>query len=319
MNVIQVDGVSKNYVVRKKRNKEVIAAVNNLSFSIKKGEIFGLLGPNGAGKTTTIKMLISLLKPTTGRITVLGHDVEKEDKLIKDKMNFMFGGERGLYERLTLREYLLYFSVLYKLDNSTSEQRINNLIKQVGLETNENQKIYTFSKGMKQRVHLARCLLNKPKVIFLDEPTIGLDPIAAKKIRNIIKDLAKKEDITILITTHYMAEAEEMCDRIAIIYSGELKVLDTPDNIKINHFSKHIYELVCNVDYLENFKLVYRDANYHSIQKVNEKIYTILFQSNEELSESDLKRIGPLLSFKKKPVSLEDAYTNIIGSGDNND
>ena len=225
-----------------KREKKIVPALRGISFSVKKGEIFGLLGPNGAGKTTTIKILTTLLAPTSGSAYVLGHKSFGDEKDLRKKINFIFGGERSLYWRLSAYDNLRYFSDLYKIDLKTQKKRIPKLLELVGLTDKRNYKVETLSKGMKQRLQIARGLINDPEVLFLDEPTIGLDPSGAAVLRKIIKDLANSGK-TILLTTHYMQEADDLCDRIGIIDKGLLIDLDTPENLK-SKYKKNTLEEV---------------------------------------------------------------------------
>ncbi len=211
--------------------KKSIEALKGVSFNVNNGEIFGLLGPNGAGKTTTIKILTTLLAPTSGEAKVLGHNCFGEEKYIRGSINFIFGGERGLYWRLSAVENLKYFGDLYKIPSNILNNKIKELITLVGLEGRENEKVEGYSKGMKQRLQIARGLINDPKILFLDEPTLGLDPVGAKDLRNIIMQL-KNEGKTILLTTHYMYEADELCDRVAIINDGHILALGTPIELK---------------------------------------------------------------------------------------
>ncbi len=221
-NIIDVKGLKRSFKTSKNGEFE---AIKGIEFSVKEGEIFGLLGPNGAGKTTTIKILTTMLAPSEGSVKVLGFDTFHEAKKVREHINFVFGGERSLYWRLSARDNLAYFADLYKIPRKAQNELIENLIQRVGLSEFIDKKVETFSKGMKQRLQIARSLLNNPKIIFLDEPSIGLDPIGAKELRELIKELAK-DGITILLTTHYMPEAEELCNRIAIIKKGELLALD---------------------------------------------------------------------------------------------
>lgn len=213
------------------RKNKIIEALKGVSFKVNRGEIFGLLGPNGAGKTTTIKILTTLLAPTSGEAKIFGYNCFGDEKFIRDKINFIFGGERGLYWRLSAHENLQYFGDLYKVPGRTLKQRIPELIKSVGLEGRENEKVENYSKGMKQRLQIARGLINDPEILFLDEPTIGLDPVGAKELRRIVLKL-KKEGKTIMLTTHYMQEADELCDRIAVINNGEIIDMGTTKQLK---------------------------------------------------------------------------------------
>ncbi len=210
--------------------KEVVA-VDDVSFEVAPGELFGLLGPNGAGKTTTVKMLTTLLIPTAGTAQVLGYDVVKDAKMVQRRIGFIFGGERGLYWRLSAIDNLRYFASLYHVDPAVTKKRIPYLLDLVGLHDRGDEKVGGYSRGMKQRLHVARTLLHDPEILFLDEPTIGLDPVGARDFRQVIRDL-QSERKTILLTTHYMFEADALCQRVAVINQGRIVALDTPDNLK---------------------------------------------------------------------------------------
>jgi ABC-2 type transport system ATP-binding protein len=216
-------------IFRKKR--EVVEAVKGISFDVDHGELFGLVGPNGAGKTTTIKMLTTLLTPTSGTAKVLGYDIVKDVMNIRRRIGIIFGGERGLYYRVSGRENLRYFGDLYGVPMSKRDKRIDDLLGMVGLSERADQRVEGYSRGMKQRLHIAKGLINDPELIFMDEPTIGLDPEAARETRAMIKGLVEKGK-TILLTTHYMFEADELCQRIAVISNGEIVALDSPSELK---------------------------------------------------------------------------------------
>lgn len=231
-NVVEVYNLKRDYTgITGLSKKKSINALKGISFQVKKGEIFGLLGPNGAGKTTTIKILTTLLAPSFGEAKVLGFKCFGEESKIRPRINFIYGGERSLYWRLSAQDNLFYFGDLYKIPSKILKNRIPHLLDLVGLKGREHEKVEGYSKGMKQRLQIARGLINDPEILFLDEPTIGLDPVGAKDLRNIIASL-KKQGKTILLTTHYMYEADELCDRIAIINNGELIALDTSTGLK---------------------------------------------------------------------------------------
>lgn len=217
--IVEVKELTRTFSSLGKSQKSV-EALKGISFSIEEGEIFGLLGPNGAGKSTMIKILTTMLLPTSGVVKVMGLDVSTEEKEIRKKINFVFGGERSLYWRLSARDNLAYFADIYRIPKKEQNNLIEHSLVSVGLLDVQNQRVETFSKGMKQRLQIARSLLNKPKIIFLDEPSIGLDPVGARDLRILIRKLAQ-QGTTVLLTTHYMPEAEELCDRIAVINKGE--------------------------------------------------------------------------------------------------
>jgi ABC-2 type transport system ATP-binding protein len=214
----------------RRRLKEV-EAVRGVSFAIEEGELFGLLGPNGAGKTTTIKMLITLLLPTSGSARVLGLDVVKNAQEVRKRIGYVFGGERGVYERLSGYDNLRYFAELYGVPPKVQKPRIEELLELVGLKGREHERAEGYSRGMKQRLHVARGLLHDPEVLFLDEPTIGLDPVGARELRSTIASLTAGGK-TVLLTTHYMFEADALCDRIAVISKGKIVAEGTPADLK---------------------------------------------------------------------------------------
>jgi ABC-2 type transport system ATP-binding protein len=233
--VVVVEGrdLVRTYLSRSglKRTQTSVEAVKGVSFEIAAGELFGLLGPNGAGKTTIIKMLTTLLLPTSGVARVLGYDVATKPQEVRKQVGYVFGGDRGLYDRLTGIENLRYFADLYRVAPSVRESRIAELLELVGLAGRERERVERYSRGMKQRLHIARGLLHDPPVVFLDEPTIGLDPVGARELRLLIRNLVDAGK-TLLLTTHYMFEADELCDRIAVIDHGRIVAEGTPDELK---------------------------------------------------------------------------------------
>ena len=214
-----------------RRRAKEIEAVRGIDFHVAEGDLFGLLGPNGAGKTTTIKMLITLLIPTAGSARVLGLDVVRDALAVRRRIGYVFGGERGVYERLSGYDNLRYFAELYGVPAREQRKRIEGLLELVGLKGREHERAEGYSRGMKQRLHVARGLLHDPEVIFLDEPTIGLDPVGARDVRATIASLTEAGK-TVLLTTHYMFEADALCDRIAVISRGEIVAEGTPAQLK---------------------------------------------------------------------------------------
>jgi len=231
---IQARSLRKTYVTASgilRRTKTARDALRGVDLSIERGELFGLLGPNGAGKTTMVKILTTLLLPTSGTATVLGLDVVHDEWHVRRRIGFVFGGDRGLYWRLSGLDNLRYFADLYRVPPDVSRKRIPMLLERLGLAGRERERVELYSRGMKQRLHLARGLLNDPEVLFLDEPTIGLDPVGARDLRVIVRELADAGK-TIFLTTHYMFEADAICDRIAVIKSGGIVAEGTPSSIK---------------------------------------------------------------------------------------
>lgn len=220
-----------------RRSTKDVLAVDGISFVVPPGELFGLLGPNGAGKTTTVKMLTTLLLPTSGTARVSTFDVIDQPQEVRKRIGFIFGGERGLYWRLSGLDNLRYFASLYHVEPKVAKQRIPRLLELVGLSDRADEKVEGYSRGMKQRLHVARTLLHDPEILFLDEPTIGLDPVGARQLRQVIREM-QQAGKTILLTTHYMFEADALCDRIGVIDKGKIVALDTPDGLK-----KHVSDL----------------------------------------------------------------------------
>src|SRR5918911_3899355 len=209
MNVIGVTDVRRTYRSRSgifSRRAIVTEALQGISFEVERGELFGLLGPNGAGKTTMIKVLTTLLLPTSGSVRVLGYDVRREARKIRGRIGYVFGGERGLYDRLSALDNLRYFADLYGVDPRSQRGRIGDVLELVGLTGRERERVEGYSRGMRQRLHIARGLLHDPPVVFLDEPTIGVDPVGARELRATIASLTEAGK-TVLLTTHYMFEA----------------------------------------------------------------------------------------------------------------
>ncbi|QSZ66369.1 ATP-binding cassette domain-containing protein [Methanofollis aquaemaris] len=206
-------------------------AVDAISFAIRKGEIFGLLGPNGAGKTTTISMLATMLRPTSGRATVDGHDILTDEDGVRRSIGIVFQ-DQTLDEELTAYENMDFHGRLYRIPKDLRERRIAELMDLVGLGEKMDQQVKTFSGGMKRRLEIARGLLHRPAVLFLDEPTLGLDPQTRNHLWAYIEQMNTEEGITIILTTHYMEEADRLCDRVAIIDHGRIIAMDTPENLK---------------------------------------------------------------------------------------
>jgi ABC-2 type transport system ATP-binding protein len=221
MNAIEVRELTRDY--------SGLRAIDHITFTVEAGEIFGFLGPNGAGKTTTIKVLTGQLRPTSGSAEVSGCDVVEERQRLKPKIGVVFEYQ-NLYERLSARDNLVFSARLYGVPKG----RVDSVLGQVGLTDRARDRIKEYSNGMKQRLLIARALLHEPEVLFLDEPTRGLDPNVAREIRSIVADLAR-QGVTVFLTTHYMEEADQLSDRVAIIDQGRIVALDTPAQLKAIH------------------------------------------------------------------------------------
>jgi ABC-2 type transport system ATP-binding protein len=215
----------------KREPKQLFTAVDGVSLQIERGEIFGLLGPNGAGKSTTIRMLCTLLEPTSGMARVSGFDIVKQANEVRRNLGTVLAGERSIYWKLSGRENLEYFAALYHIPPAIAKKRVEELIERMELKERANELVEKYSTGMRQRIAISKALLARPPILLLDEPTLGLDPQAARNLRELIVDL-QKEDHTILLTTHYMEEADLLSDRIGIIDTGKIIALDTPAGLK---------------------------------------------------------------------------------------
>jgi ABC-2 type transport system ATP-binding protein len=225
-----------------RRHRLEIEAVRGISLRVEPGELFGLLGPNGAGKTTTIRVLCTLLLPTSGKVNVLGLDVVAHPRDVRRQIGYVFGGDRGLYDRLSALDNLRYFADLYALEPRLQRRRIEEVMELVGLQGRGKERVEGFSRGMRQRLHLARGLLHDPPVLFFDEPTIGVDPVGAREVRQLVQELARSGK-TILLTTHYMFEADSLCNRIAVISKGEIVAEGTPDQLKAGATARTVVEI----------------------------------------------------------------------------
>src|SRR4051812_16697420 len=245
MAAIEVHELCRTYrtwkgIVRRRRSE--VEALRGISFEVESGELFGLLGPNGAGKTTTIKILTTLLLPSSGTARVLGFDPGSQPREIRGRIGHVFGGDRGLYDRLSALDNLRYFGDLYRVPVREKRARIDELLELVGLKGRERERVETYSRGMRQRLHIARGLLHDPEVLFLDEPTIGLDPVGAREVRETIAGL-RSQGKTILLTTHYMYEADELCQRIAVIADGRFVAAGTPAELKSRVLDRTVIEI----------------------------------------------------------------------------
>ncbi|MEU4118305.1 ABC transporter ATP-binding protein [Kitasatospora sp. NPDC028055] len=229
---IEVRGLTRTYPKGRRRGEagQVVTALRGLDLDVERGEIRGLLGPNGAGKTTLVKILSTVLLPTAGTATVLGLDVAADARALRRRIGIVFGGERGLYGRLTARENLDYWAALYGVAGRDRAAKVTALLERVGLGDRADTQVDRMSRGMKQRLHLARGLVGDPELLFLDEPTVGMDPVAAREFRSLVGEL-RAEGRTILLTTHDMHEAEAVCDRVTLVDRGQVIGTEAPAEV----------------------------------------------------------------------------------------
>jgi ABC-2 type transport system ATP-binding protein len=305
---------SQEGVLLKKKKK--VVAVDHVTFTVNEGELFGLLGPNGAGKTTTIKMLTTLLVPTEGDAYIKGWHIVTDAQKIRSNINVIFGGERGLYVRLSGKDNLRYFSDLYGIPSSVQEERIPDLLQLVGLEEHADKKVENYSRGMKQRLHIARGLINDPPIIFMDEPTMGLDPEGARTLRTIIKELASKKK-TIFLTTHYMFEADELCDRIALLKEGKILTIDTPKSFKGKVSDVTVIEIEGHTIPLEIIRKIESHAQVKMVtttEKDMNKIVQIHTVPSTDIVMEILQELNTLhlSNILIREPTLEDAYIKMM-------
>ena len=279
-----------------------LVAVNNISFSVEKGEIFGFLGPNGAGKSTTMMIFTTLLKPTSGKALIAGFDVTKDAKQVRENIGFV-QQETTVDEYLTGRENLLLQAKLNHIPKNEINTRIDEVLDLIELSDKQDQAVVTYSGGMRKRLDIAGGLLHHPKVLFLDEPTVGLDIQTRRKIWQYIKKIHVEFEMTIFVTTHYMEEADSLCDRIGIMDHGKIQVIDTPKNMK-NALGNEIISLVIDTNnnhdsFLEELKKI------EFIKKINEdNLKLTLFTSNGTEVIPEIFQISSKLDIKINSISL---------------
>ena len=281
MNAIEVEKLTRAF--------NSLKAVDNISFSVQSGEIFGFLGHNGAGKTTTIRMLSGQLLPTSGHARVAGCDVITEQRRLKPLIGVV-SEHQNLYERMSGRENLEFAVRLYGQDI----RRVDETLRQVGLLERAGDNVRKYSNGMKQRLLIARALLHHPQVLFLDEPSRGLDPVVGREIRRLILDLSE-QGVTIFLTTHYMEEADQLCDRVAFLSEGRIVALDTPNNLKVAH-GQNLVKVTLNDGQSFNIGFDAPDAGKQLEKLVNEGHVRTLHSAEATLEEVFIQIAGRELS-----------------------
>ncbi len=304
-----------------KKQKREVVALDGISFSVDRGELFGVLGPNGAGKTTTIKILATLLSPTSGRAWVAGVDVVADPKGVRHHIGMVSGGETSGYGLLTIEENLWMFSQFYGLDTKVARARIKELLGVVGLADRSRTKIYHLSTGMRQKMNFVRGFLTEPEILFLDEPTLGLDVQTAHTLRGFVSNwLDEHRDRTILLTTHAMHEADELCDRVAIIDKGRILACDAPGALKRGLQRDAIFRLrIADLDdpraAIEGQPGVSRFSQ--TLLDDCAEVDAILADDGAltQVLASVQASGGRLLSLEKREPTLEDVFLHIVGHG----
>ena len=292
-------------------------AVDHVTFNVKKSEIFGLLGPNGAGKTTTIRMLSTLTRPTEGSAKIGGYDIVKQDNKVRQLIGLV-SEKMIMYDRLTAKENLSFFGKLYNIPKTILNQRIDELLDLVQLTQWKDSKVGTFSTGMKQRINVVRALLNLPQVLFLDEPTLGLDPQSTVEVREFIKKINQENKTTIILTTHMMNEADILCDRIGIIDHGKIASLDTPTNLKksISGINTTILtleianltpNLISTLRGLESVETISQENTNHL------KIHAHGEGAFDTIIDTIRTKNGNIISIQNIQPTLEDVFLHITG------
>jgi ABC-2 type transport system ATP-binding protein len=324
---IETKGVGRIYKLRgpkKKGDAKTLVALESVDLEVSRGEIFGLLGPNGAGKTTLIKILCTLLLPSSGTACVDGLDVTRDIQEVRRRISMVSGGETSGFGLLTVEENLWMFARFYGLENAVAKQRIDALMEIVGIANRKRTKISDLSTGLRQKMNFIRGFISDPNVVFLDEPTLGLDVTAARDVRSFIKDWMRDHpDRTILLTSHYMQEIDEMCGRVAIIDKGKVLACDTPSNLK----QRLQREAVFNLKVSPIGPRPSPDAMIESVPGVRRvsvaeqnghNDLSLILESEEVLSGvlAHLgKRGSSLISLEKREPTLEDVFIQLVGRG----
>ena len=311
--MIEVKNVTKKY--------GKFVAVDDISFTINEGEIIGLLGPNGAGKSTTMNMLTGFIEQTDGEIIINGYDMLKKPKKAKKEIGYMPEGV-PLYTDLTVKEFVTYMSEIKNVDRKERKEKVQKIIEQTGLKDVEKKLVKNLSRGYKQRVSMAGALVGEPKILILDEPTVGLDPKQITEIRNLIKELGKTH--TIILSSHILSEVSQICNKVIIINKGKIVAVDTPENLEEKVSSKNcIYVTVeDNENKMENVKEKIKEITKLELLENNEdgtKQYMIESEENTDLRKTLFTELAKenitIFEMKKADSTLEDAFMKLIEGG----
>jgi ABC-2 type transport system ATP-binding protein len=322
---VETKDLSRIYKIRgpkRKSDRKELVALDRVNLQIKRGELFGLLGPNGAGKTTLVKILATLLLPSSGSATVEGLDIVRDAHEIRHHISMVSGGETSGYGLLTVEENLWMFARFYGLDNRTARKRIDEMLTIMGLVDRRRTKISDLSTGLRQKMNFIRGFVCDPTVVFLDEPTLGLDVTAAREVRSFVRSWMRAHpDRTILLTTHYMAEADELCDRIAIIDQGRVLACDTPANLKRRLQREAIFTLkvaACEATLnQENFIDAVPGVRQATVAQKDGHAELNLILEREEILSNVLLHLNQqgsgLISLEKHEPTLEDVFIALVG------
>lgn len=311
--MIEITNVTKKY--------GNFTAVDDISFTIQNGEIIGFLGPNGAGKSTTMNMITGYIEPTEGTITVNGYDIQKKPQKAKKQIGYMPEGV-PLYQDLTVKEFVTYMAELRKVDRKTKKENVQKVLKETGLDQMQNKLIKNLSRGQKQRVSLAGTLVADPKILILDEPTVGLDPKQITEIRSLIKNLGKKH--TVILSSHILSEVSQICDRVIIINKGKIVAIDTPENLEKKVSDNNIVYVTVEdkENKIDGIKEKITGIKEIKLIKENQdktKQYEITGESDVNLNKTIFNEFAKenitIVEMKKAEATLEDAFMKIIKEG----
>lgn len=321
-NSIEIDRLGRIYKIRgaKKGESRQLIALDDVNLQIRTGELFGLLGPNGAGKTTLIKILTTLLSPSTGVARVLGLDVQKQPEAVRPLINMVSGGEASGYGLLTVRENLWMFSQFYGIPSKEANDRIKKLLDFVGMADKRNIRSSDLSTGLRQKMNIVRGFMTDPQVLFLDEPTLGLDVEASRDVRKFVRQWVNEDqNRTLMLTTHYMVEADELCDRVAIINRGKVLACDTPHALKQKLQKNAIFEIeVDNQKDIdpESFKKIAGVSSATVAEKTGTHLLQFILKEEAVLADviAELTREQiRIQNLQKRLPTLEDVFVKLVG------
>ncbi len=319
MTSVKTVNLCRTFKAKKKDGGGTVQALKDVNIEINRGEIFGVLGPNGAGKSTLIKILSTLLLPSEGKAYVAGYDVSKDYRKVQERINMVSGGETSGYGLLTVRENLWMFSQMYNIPSKIAKENIDRLLKEFDLYEKRNERVRTLSTGMRQKMNMIRGFMTEPDIIFLDEPTLGLDVGASRTIRNFIREwIQEHPERSVLLTTHYMAEAEELCDRIAIIDNGRVIALETPENLKKLVTKEFPFTMVASgVKHPEKVRELVKNATWKVNSDGTLKFSMILEDESviADLVSMIVEENGKIIHITKREPTLEDVFIKLVGRG----